>query len=66
LFGASEADARDLDLQNSSTPIEKLIPNKPASASTARTWGMSLIPKTKHALRVGRDEPLHSKQLAYS
>jgi hypothetical protein len=51
------------------SPIEKLIPNQSASALTARTCAlqncMSLIPKTKQALRMGHDEPLHSKQLAY-
>jgi hypothetical protein len=43
----------DLVLQNSSSPIEKLITNDSVLALTARTWAsqncMSLIPKTKHA-----------------
>jgi hypothetical protein len=46
--------------------IENLIPNQSVLALTARTWAlqncMSLIPKTKEALRVGYNEPQDSKQ----
>jgi hypothetical protein len=69
LLGVPEAEAPTWVCEIPPSPIEKLIPNQSASALTARTWAlqncMSLIPKTKQALRVGHDEPLHSKQLAY-
>jgi len=61
LFGAPEADAPTWVCKIPSSPIEKLIPNQSVLALTARTWAlqncMSLIPKTKQALRVGHDEP---------
>jgi hypothetical protein len=61
LFGASEAEAPTWICKIPPSPIENLIPNQSVLALTARTWAlqdsMSLIPKTKQALRVGHDKP---------
>jgi len=60
LFGAPEADAPTWVRRIPASPIGKLIPKQSVLALTARTWSlqncMSLIPKTKQALRVGHDE----------
>ena len=59
--GRAEADAPTWVCKIPPSPIEKLIPNPSVFALTAGTLAlqnsMSLIPKTKQALRVGDDEP---------